>query len=143
MSTVPGQPSSGLEVGDVIESSVTVSAEDIASFSSISGDCHPLHTDREFAVRRGHRSVVAHGMLLASKAMAQVAENHIGPDSVLVGLTGEFRLPVTAGETLSCRTRVVSLVPGTGMLAVSWELRDGDQRARARGRADIRAGGVR
>ena len=38
----------------------------IKSFSELSGDFNPLHTDKEYAISNGFGNKVCHGMLLGS-----------------------------------------------------------------------------
>lgn len=58
-----------LVVGDrYVTPARTVTAEDVAAFSQLSGDRNPLHTDEEFAARGPFGAIVAQGLCTLSFA---------------------------------------------------------------------------
>ena len=57
---------SDIRVGLSEEISKNVLQEDIDSFAALTGDRHPLHTDKDYAKASGYKDVIAHGLLLSS-----------------------------------------------------------------------------
>src|SRR5580693_2280738 len=61
-----------IRVGDKVDFSKLVCAEDVELFATVSGDQNPLHTSEEFASRTRFGRRVVHGMLLGSYVSALV-----------------------------------------------------------------------
>ena len=63
-----------LKVGEVYRSpSRTVTEAHFAAFQMLSGDNHPIHYDREFCRRHGHRDLLAHGYQVLIQTAAGVS----------------------------------------------------------------------
>ena len=54
-----------LEVGQIHESSFTITGEMIESFAEATGDHNPIHVDEDYAKGTIFKTRVAHGMLQA------------------------------------------------------------------------------
>lgn len=97
--------------------SFVVTAECISSFAN-QWDPHPLHVDKEAAVRAGQRDISAPGALVHAISISlrhgmTVTKQDGGLDDVgppLVGLAKHFRTraPVYAGDVLTLRGSLVS-----------------------------------
>lgn len=78
----------------------TITETDLVSFSALTGDFHPLHTDAEWAAASEFNGRVAHGMLLLSYSVGLVP---LDPAHVLA-LRGfervAFKRPVRIGDTI-------------------------------------------
>lgn len=101
-----------LEVGDGFETDHrTICDEDLAAFSDLTWDHHPLHTDAAWAANSPFGSRIAHGMLLLSYSVGLAP---IDPDRV-VALRGfnrvVFKRPVLIGDSICLRGRVSELKP--------------------------------
>lgn len=87
----------------------TITESDIVSFSALTGDWHPQHSDAAWAAASRFGSRVAHGMLILSYAVGLVP---IDPSRV-VALRGiddvAFKRPVRIGDTLHVEGRVSEL----------------------------------
>jgi 3-hydroxybutyryl-CoA dehydratase len=98
----------------------TITEGDLVSFSALTGDWHPQHSDAEWAGRSQFSERVAHGMLVLSYSIGLAP---LDPERV-VALRGldsvTFKRPVSIGDTI----RVEGEVEGTRPLADGLELAD-------------------
>jgi acyl dehydratase len=92
----------------------TVTDAHFAAFQLASGDNHPIHYDREYCRRHGHRDLLAHGYQVAIQTAPGAG---IFPFLVQDSLKGfleqstRFLAPVYAGDTLYPLLEVVELKP--------------------------------
>jgi 3-hydroxybutyryl-CoA dehydratase len=117
---------------------VDVTPELIDTFARLSGDISPLHTEGGFAVSRGYRERVAHGMLTASFYSTLVGVHLPGKFALLHGLDVHFTTPVYAGDTLVVSGEVVFLSDAVRQMEISAEIRNQD--AKRVSKAKIRVG---
>lgn len=103
----------------------TITEADLVSFSTLTGDFHPLHTDAEWAAGSEFSGRIAHGMLLLSYSVGLVP---LDPDHVLA-LRGferiAFKRPVRIGDTIRVEGEVESkkeLDAGTGLVVFGWKI---------------------
>ena len=94
-----------------------------AAFQAASGDNHPIHYDREFCRRRGHKDMLAHGMQTFIQTVAGAGLFPHLVDDALVGLIeASFKVlkPVYLGDTLYAALEVSDLKPQntTGVLTM-------------------------
>ncbi len=94
-----------------------------AAFQAASGDNHPIHYDREYCRRHGHRDLLAHGyQVLIQTAAGAGLFPHLVEQS-LVGFIAQrsrFLAPVYAGDTVYATLEVAALKPQrtTGVLTL-------------------------
>jgi 3-hydroxybutyryl-CoA dehydratase len=89
----------------------TITEADLTSFSALTGDWHPQHSDAEWAARSRFSGRVAHGMLVLSYAVGLMP---FDPERVVAlrGLeSATFKRPVAIGDTIRVRCRVESTRP--------------------------------
>ena len=92
------------EIGEVLRApSRTLTDANFELFRAASGDNHPIHYDREYLRRQGHRDLMAHGLQTASQVAIgamplahQMGENLIA----FVEQSSRFLKPVYCGDTL-------------------------------------------
>lgn len=86
----------------------TITADDIDSFTALSGDRNPLHTDAEFAERSRYRGRIAHGLLglIAASGLASTLGFLEGTVEAFLSLEWQFRHPLLIGDTVQIRARV-------------------------------------
>lgn len=94
-----------------------------AAFQAASGDNHPIHYDRPYCQARGHRDLLAHGLLVAAQAAAGAdIFPHVIGDSLIAFLdqSSRFLKPVYVGDTLYPMLRITELRPGrtTGVVVM-------------------------
>jgi 3-hydroxybutyryl-CoA dehydratase len=116
----------GLEVGCSFRTrGRTITETDLVSFSALTGDHHPLHTDAEWASESEFNGRIAHGMLLLSYSVGLVP---LDPQHVLA-LRGfervAFKRPVRIGDTIHVEGELKSkkeLDAVSGLAVFSWKL---------------------
>jgi 3-hydroxybutyryl-CoA dehydratase len=115
-----------LEVGARFRSpGRTITETDLVSFSALTGDHHPLHTDAEWAAESEFNGRIAHGMLLLSYCVGLVP---LDPAHVLA-LRGfervAFKRPVRIGDTIHVEGELDSkkeLDAATGLAVFNWRI---------------------
>lgn len=92
------------EVGEVFRSpSRTLTDANFQVFQAASGDNHPIHYDREYCHRHGHRDLLAHGfqVLIQTCPGAGLLPHLLGPALVaFIEQSSKFLGPVYAGDTV-------------------------------------------
>jgi acyl dehydratase len=86
-----------------------------AAFQLASGDNHPIHYDRVYCQARGHRDLLAHGLLVTAQAAAGAGIfPHVIGDSLIAFLeqSSRFLRPVYVGDTLYPMLAITGLEPG-------------------------------
>jgi 3-hydroxybutyryl-CoA dehydratase len=103
----------------------TITETDLVSFSSLTGDFHPLHTDAEWAEASEFGGRVAQGALLLSYCVGLV---HFDPERVLA-LRGfervAFKRPVRIGDTIHVEGELESkqeLDSVAGLVVFNWRV---------------------
>jgi len=95
-------------VGESAEMSRTIGPDDIALFTSISGDYNPLHYDAEAARQSRFGEIVVQGGVTSAILNAVVAERLPGPGTVFLNVSWNFRAPARPGDTITGRVEVTS-----------------------------------
>ncbi|MBU2532283.1 MAG: MaoC family dehydratase [Alphaproteobacteria bacterium] len=83
-------------------------------FQAASGDNHPIHYDREYCRRHGHRDLLAHGFQVAIQTCPGAGQlPHMLGDALVAFIeqSSRFLGPVYAGDTVYPRLTIVELVP--------------------------------
>src|SRR5262245_5574161 len=100
-----------LEIGMEASLTKTVSAADTLAFAEITGDWNPVHLDAGYAARTVFKEPIAHGMLTAGYISAVFGSEMPGPGAIYVSQTLNFRAPVTLGDRVGAKVRVMELYP--------------------------------
>jgi acyl dehydratase len=90
----------------------TVTEAHFLAFQAASGDNHPIHYDREFCKRHGHRDLLAHGYQVAIQTAAGAGIFPFLVEDSLMGFieqSSRFLKPVYAGDTLYPQLTVAEL----------------------------------
>ena len=128
------------EIGEeLVTNGRTITETDLVSFSSLTGDFHPQHSDAEWAAAGRFGERVAHGMLVMSYAVGLVP---LDPERV-VALRGlesvTFKRPVAIGDTIRVRTRVDEVRPlddEHSLVGFSWKVLNQHDRIVVRARVE-------
>lgn len=101
-------PGHDLKPGDVIESpSKTLTDAHFLFFAGLTGDCHPIHYDVEYAKALRFEKPLAHGLLLASMTALGASPAWPKLDGfVFVEQGTRFLKPVVVGDTIYPRLEV-------------------------------------
>ena len=83
-------------------------------FQGTSGDNDPIHYDREFCIKKGHKNMLAHGIQVLSQTAAgagtfpsEVRESLIG----MIEISGKFLKAVYLDDTLYPSLKITKLTP--------------------------------
>jgi acyl dehydratase len=95
-------------VGQIAQRSRTVTDNDIALFTEISGDRNPLHYDKVAAGGSRFGEIVVQGGITSAILNAVVAEELPGPGTVFLNVNWAFTAPVRSGDTITGRVEVTS-----------------------------------
>ena len=83
-------------------------------FQGTSGDNDPIHYDREFCIKKGHKNMLAHGIQVLSQTAAgagtfpsEVRESLIG----MIEISGKFLKAVYLNDTLYPSLKIIRLTP--------------------------------
>jgi acyl dehydratase len=86
----------------------TFTEADIVNFAGFSGDFNPIHIDHEFAKTTAFRRPIAHGFgVFCIASGLGVQTPMVRTLAMLRVVKWAFVLPVFAGDTIKCVTRVV------------------------------------
>ena len=96
-----------ITVGQSVEVTKIVSAEDVQAFADLTGDHNPVHLDAEFAATTQFEKPIAHGMLGAGLISAAIASELPGPGSIYLEQALKFRAPVFVGAEVITRITVL------------------------------------
>ena len=100
---------SELKVGYSDSVTRTITAKDVETFASLSGDQNPLHMDDEFAARTEFSQRVVHGFLHASLLSTLVGMKIPGREALYLSQTIEFTAPVFIGDTVEARGTITKV----------------------------------
>ena len=103
-----------------------------AAFQLASGDNHPIHYDRPYCRARGHRDLLAHGLMVAAQGAAGAGIfPHVVGDSLIAFLdqSSRFLKPVYVGDTLYPMLAITRLEPGrtTGVVVMRVTIHNQDK----------------
>lgn len=121
-----------LEVGEVFELPRRVFDTDtFAAFQQVSGDGHPMHYDRDDCRARGHKDVLAHGLMVTCYGAAGAGTFPYVVEDCILGMLEQstrFLAPVVRGDELTGRLRVSELhrQRTTGVVVLDLEIDNQD-----------------
>ena len=103
-----------------------------AAFQLASGDNHPIHYDRPYCRARGHRDLLAHGLLVAAQGTAGAGIfPHVVGDSLIAFLdqSSRFLKTVYTGDTVYPMLAITRLEPGrtTGVVVMRVTIHNQDK----------------
>jgi acyl dehydratase len=102
----------------------TVTEAQFLAFQAASGDNHPIHYDRDYCRRHGHKDMLAHGYQVLIQSAAGAGLFPFMVEDSLMGFieqSSRFLKPVYVGDTLYPRLAVSGLKPQrtTGVLTLA------------------------
>ncbi len=89
-----------IEIGMEESFEVRVTSEMMGLFFALTGDSNPLHTDEEFARKKGYASCVSYGMLTASFLSTLAGVYMPGERSLIHSVETKFVKPVFPEDVL-------------------------------------------
>ena len=88
---------------------MTVTAEHVELYATITGDRNPLHFDEEFTAGTKFGRLVVQGGLTTGLLHALVAMDMPGPGTVFLSQEWKFTAPVFIGDTITAEAKVLSV----------------------------------
>lgn len=92
-----------IEVNMEFSISRTISNQQIKAFSSLTGDYHPLHADKNYAKEHAFNDVIAHGMLISSFSSALVGMHLPGETMILISQSFDYLKPVYPNDSIEIK----------------------------------------
>lgn len=126
-----------LSIGMSESFSVTITEEMMHSFSCITGDQNPLHTNPEYAKKQGYSSPVTYGMLTASFLSALAGMYLPGKYSLIQSVELKFTKPVFPKNTLTITGTVTELHTNLNMMQIKVLICDETGRKVLKGKMQI------
>ena len=83
-----------IEIGHSVEFQICINANLFETFTNLTGDLNPIHTDDSFASSFGYKSRVVHGMLISSFLSTLVGMYLPGRFAILHQIKISFNNPV-------------------------------------------------
>jgi len=109
-----------------------ISDRDIALFSDVSGDHHPIHSDPVYAATTEFGQVIAHGPFGIAMAIGLFGTIEAFRDTAVLMTTIEqwkFRAPIFAGDTIHMTMEIIDKSlsrSGRGLVRRKFRLLNGD-----------------
>jgi acyl dehydratase len=100
-----------LEVGQQATRTMSVTAEHVKAYATLTGDYNPLHFDEAFTAKTRFGRLVAHGGLTTGLLHALVAMDMPGPGTVFLSQNWKFTAPVYIGDTITAEATVLEVHP--------------------------------
>ena len=98
-----------LKVGQIHQSSVTITEEMVERFAQATGDHNPIHLDEAYAKETVFKSRVAHGMLQAGILSGVLGTRFPGIGTIYLSQTLKFLKPVFIADEITFRLKVLEV----------------------------------
>ncbi|KAB8179317.1 GNAT family N-acetyltransferase [Lysobacter maris] len=111
----------------LVDKSLVFSAEQVAQFAEVSGDCNPVHLDDEAARAAGFASRITHGMLAGAELSRIFGTEVPGPGTLFLRSDFIFMRPIHCGAPHRLRIRYLSEVEQGGHIPAVATIHDDRQ----------------
>ena len=123
--------------GDVFEHEFTVSDETYASFIHLSNDKNPLHTDTEFARKKGFEGVVMHGNILNAFLSYFIGECLPTKDVIIHSQEIQFKNPVYLNNVLQFKAEISGFYESVNAVEFKYSFKNTELKVVAKGKIQI------
>ena len=129
---LPTRDFKDFRLGEVFRAPSRTMTEGVfAAFQAASGDNHPIHYDRAYLQRMGHRDLMAHGYMTLIQAAIGASPLAHEMGEALIGFldqSSRFLAPVYLGDTLYPAFEINELTPQstTGVVGVAVRIHNQD-----------------
>jgi len=113
-----------LHIGLVATHQIKISGELIDLFAKLTGDHHPLHIDKNYALKNGFRDRIAHGALISSCASKLVGMELPGEKAILIGQESEYLKPVYPKDLLDLIAKIIKIKKSLKLIIVEIEIKN-------------------
>ena len=115
-----------LNIGDKASFAKQITESDVLRFAEVTGDRNPIHLDPEYASKTRFKERIAHGMLTASLISAAISTRLLGPGSIYVSQSLEFKAPVKLGDVIQAEVELIEKIPGKNLVRLKTTCRNQD-----------------
>ena len=119
---IKGKP----EVGQFAERTRMTCAQDITSFTDMTGDRNPVHYDEELAKKTPFGKLIVQGGVTSGILNALVAEDLPGPGTVFLGVEWKFLKAVGVNEEITGRVEVKTIRDDKPICTLETTVRDAE-----------------
>ncbi len=109
-------------IGDKKDIDFIVRDDDLNYFISACGDNHPLHQNLKFALSKGYKNKIVHGMYIASYVSSLITKEFIGAEGLLISFNSEFRSPIEVNIQLTCSIVIKDINLSSGVTLLEWRV---------------------
>jgi len=113
MISISKQNIEDLRVGDEVSFKEVISEDMVDQFVSLTGDRSTLHINNNFALQRGFKGRVVHGVLLLGFLSRAVGMYLPGENALLQNLNSHFLAPAYIGEAVLIKINVEQISKAT------------------------------
>ena len=115
-----------LNIGDKASLTKQITESDVLRFAEVTGDRNPIHLDPEYASKTRFKECIAHGMLTASLISAAISTRLLGPGSIYVSQSLEFKAPVKLGDVIQAEVELIEKIPEKNRVRLKTTCRNQD-----------------
>jgi len=94
-------------VGQKAELTHLITARDLLTFTTLTGDVNKVHIDQHYAKRTALKTPIVHGMLTASFISTIIGVHLPGNGAIWKSQELQFMRPVRIGDTLTVKAEVI------------------------------------
>ena len=99
-----------LQIGDSFSLSRLVTADDVQTFATLTGDDNPIHVDEAYAEKTRFGKPIVHGVLLLGFISKVLGRDFPGHGSVAVSVSCRFLRPVPIGSEVTVEVRIAEKI---------------------------------
>jgi acyl dehydratase len=92
---------------EVIEHKITL--DEIKRFIDLVSDFHPLHVDKDYAIKNGFKNVIAQGFFVSSLSSSLVSMRLPGENTLILSHAFSFHKPIYPEELLTIKGVITKL----------------------------------
>lgn len=125
-----------IQPGQTAELQRTLTRDDIALFSKVSGDLNPTHIDEAYAIRSGAKGIIGHSLWATGLISSLIANVLPGPGTLYRSQDARFHRLIHLGDRLTARIKVREKRDGS-LVVFDCEVRNQDQESVLEGVAEV------
>ena len=115
-----------IKLGSKYSFSRTITSDDVLEYALLTGDQNPLHVNEKFAKKSQFGKNIVHGMLTASLFSTLIGMCCPGQNSLYLGQTLKFKIPLFYNETVLVSGIVLRKVDALKIIIMSTEITRGN-----------------
>lgn len=97
-------------IGQTAKSIKVYTTENVISFANLTGDCNPIHLDKDFAENTLFKKPIVHGILVVGQISELLANQLPGPGTIYLEQNTRFLKPVYHGSTIHCEVIIEEII---------------------------------